>query len=181
MCLSLWFQVTIVSRTLILDLPFPGFRFVLLFSPNPKLAQECPEMLCILCAHTCLWVWASHTHICAVYITHGFVSITFFLTQPLLRCTVHITKLSLIRKLIWKGDEALGWGVGFYSHILLLIRKTLPSNPLLSLWRMKGLWDARVENLAVIVLGLCLPTQVVLNVTKRLWKWTFLDVCQHVY
>ena len=119
----------------------------------PCVSTECvPHWTCMCRAHT-------HTR-------HGLVNTL----QPHPLCPVaqlHITKF-FARKTYLKGWWSI-WVVlwVFTPQFLPLIRQT-PHQILLR--RLKGLGEARPENLAVFILGLCLWTQGGLNVIMRLWN-----------
>lgn len=166
---SRWFQVTIVTKTFILNFSFPEARFVPSFTKSSSNIGV-PWVPWAACACSCVPMCGGMCGACV----HDCVSVV--LPSPVL-CSCRLQN-SLFRKVAWKGDEAFGLWCGFYSHILPLIRQTSPPNPLLSLWGLKGLWEARFENLAVVVLGLCLWTQGGLNVMRgceircpQVWLW----------
>lgn len=173
---SKWLQVTIASRTLILNFSFPEVRFVFFYTKS-HISVGVPWMPCALCAPVCLHVHCVHTHM--PWFCENDVALTPFVFVQL--C---ITKL-FVQKTYLKGCWSI-WAVVWACTptFLPLIRQTSPPNPLLPLWRLKCLWEARFENLAVIVLGLRLCTQGALSVTTRLWnrcpqvhtpKWIWLN------
>ena len=101
---SKWFQVTIASRTLILNFSFPEVRFVFFYTKY-HISVGVPWMPCALCAPVCVHVQCVHTHM--PWFCENDVALTPFV---LCSCTL---QNSLFRKLIWKGDEAFGLWCGF--------------------------------------------------------------------